>query len=92
MASYFGMRKVHVGRTKDGALRPMINNEFVFQTGMLDQVNDMTPGTIHDMASIYPLAVGKIGDAVDESKIIVSMTEVPSLKRIKALSNEQAFA
>ena len=27
-----------MGRTANGALRPMLNNEFVFQTGMLDQV------------------------------------------------------
>ena len=38
MASYFALRKSSMGRTADGALRPMLNNEFVFQTGMLDQV------------------------------------------------------
>lgn len=38
VASYFAMRKSSMGKTPDGGLRPMINNEFVFQTGMLDQV------------------------------------------------------
>lgn len=39
VTSYFGMRKSSMGKTPDGGLRPMINNEFVFQTGMLDQVS-----------------------------------------------------
>lgn len=37
VASYFAMRKASLGRTADGGLRPMLNNKFVFQTGMLDQ-------------------------------------------------------
>lgn len=35
--SYFGMRKISLGRDKDGYYRMMLNNEFVFQTGPLDQ-------------------------------------------------------
>lgn len=35
---YFAMRKSSMGRTADGGLRPLLNDEFVFQTGMLDQV------------------------------------------------------
>lgn len=39
VASYFAMRKSSMGRTADGGLRPLLNNKFIFQTGMLDQVN-----------------------------------------------------
>jgi hypothetical protein len=35
--SYFGMRKVSLGKDKDGFTRIMLNNEFVFQIGTLDQ-------------------------------------------------------
>ena len=35
--SYFGMRKVSLGKDKDGVLRLMLNNKFVFQIGFLDQ-------------------------------------------------------
>lgn len=35
--SYFGMRKISLARDKDGFYRMMLNNEFVFQTGPLDQ-------------------------------------------------------
>ncbi|MBO4730341.1 MAG: DUF5013 domain-containing protein [Bacteroidaceae bacterium] len=35
--SYFGMRKISLARDKDGYYRMMLNNEFVFQTGPLDQ-------------------------------------------------------
>ena len=36
---YVGMRKISLGRTHPhGHLRPMLNNEFVFQIGFLDQV------------------------------------------------------
>lgn len=38
VSSYFAMRKSSLGRAPDGGLRPMLNNAFVFQTGMLDQV------------------------------------------------------
>jgi hypothetical protein len=35
--SYFGMRKTSVGRDQDGVTRLLLNNEFVFQMGPLDQ-------------------------------------------------------
>ncbi len=35
--SYFGMRKASVGRDEDGVTRLLLNNEFVFQMGPLDQ-------------------------------------------------------
>jgi hypothetical protein len=35
--SYFGMRKISLGKDKDGLTRIMLNNEFVFQIGPLDQ-------------------------------------------------------
>jgi beta-galactosidase/beta-glucuronidase len=35
--SYFGMRKVSLGKDDKGILRPMLNNKFVFQIGVLDQ-------------------------------------------------------
>jgi hypothetical protein len=35
--SYFGMRKVSVAKDAAGILRPMINNKFVYQVGVLDQ-------------------------------------------------------
>ena len=34
--SYFGMRSIALGKV-DGVLRPMLNGEFVFQIGLLDQ-------------------------------------------------------
>ncbi|MHC4148423.1 MAG: sugar-binding domain-containing protein [Planctomycetota bacterium] len=37
VGSYFGMRKIALGRDKDGIMRMMLNNEFVFQFGLLDQ-------------------------------------------------------
>lgn len=47
--SYFGMRKISLGRDKDGFYRMMLNNEFVFQTGPLDQgywpESNLTPPT-----------------------------------------------
>ena len=47
--SYFGMRKISLGRDKDGYYRMMLNNEFVFQTGPLDQgywpESNLTPPT-----------------------------------------------
>ena len=39
--SYFAMRKSSLGRAPDGGLRPLLNNAFVFQTGMLDQVGHL---------------------------------------------------
>lgn len=35
--SYFGMRKIAMGKDDKGFLRPMLNNKFVFQVGPLDQ-------------------------------------------------------
>ena len=35
--SYFGMRKISLGKEEDGITRIMLNNKFVFQFGFLDQ-------------------------------------------------------
>ena len=35
--SYFGMRDISLGKDKNGLTRIMLNNEFVFQFGLLDQ-------------------------------------------------------
>lgn len=35
--SYFGMRKISIGKDEKGASRMMLNNEFLFQYGPLDQ-------------------------------------------------------
>jgi len=35
--SYFGMRKVEIGKGPDGKTRMLLNGEFVFQVGFLDQ-------------------------------------------------------
>ncbi len=35
--SYFGMRKISLGKDKDGITRMMLNNKFLFQFGPLDQ-------------------------------------------------------
>lgn len=37
VSSYFGMRKISVGTDKNGIRRMLLNNEFVFQFGPLDQ-------------------------------------------------------
>jgi hypothetical protein len=38
VASYVGMRKVSLGRVGPGGhLRPLLNNEFIFAIGFLDQ-------------------------------------------------------
>jgi len=37
VSSYFGMRKISLGKDKEGITRMMLNNEFVFQLGLLDQ-------------------------------------------------------
>jgi hypothetical protein len=37
VTSYFGMRKISTGKDDKGILRPMLNNKFVFQIGVLDQ-------------------------------------------------------
>ena len=38
--AYFGMRKISLGRVgKEKNLRPLLNDEFVFHIGMLDQVS-----------------------------------------------------
>ena len=40
VTGYMGMRKISLGRTwQDGQLRLMLNDEFVFQIGFLDQVS-----------------------------------------------------
>ena len=36
-SSYFAVRKISLGKTKDGILRLMLNDQFVFQHGPLDQ-------------------------------------------------------
>lgn len=49
VASYFGMRKIHIEKGEDGFYRMMLNNDFVFQTGPLDQgywpESNLTPPT-----------------------------------------------
>src|SRR5262249_9619211 len=35
--SYFGMRKIALGKDEKGITRMMLNNKFVFQVGVLDQ-------------------------------------------------------
>lgn len=49
VSSYFGMRKTSLARDKDGFYRLMLNNQFVFQTGPLDQgywpESNLTPPT-----------------------------------------------
>jgi hypothetical protein len=35
--SYFGMRKISIGKDDKGIIRPKLNNKFVFQAGPLDQ-------------------------------------------------------
>ena len=37
VTSYFGMRKISLGKDKKGVTRMMLNGEFVFQVGPLDQ-------------------------------------------------------
>ena len=37
VTSYFGMRKIAIGKCDDGFTRILLNNEFVFQIGFLDQ-------------------------------------------------------
>ena len=37
VGSYFGLRKIALGKDKQGVLRMMLNNQFVFQIGFLDQ-------------------------------------------------------
>ena len=37
VTSYFGMRKISLGKGKDGITRMMLNNKFLFQFGPLDQ-------------------------------------------------------
>lgn len=37
VASYFGMRKIALGKDGKGIPRPMLNGKFVFQSGLLDQ-------------------------------------------------------
>jgi hypothetical protein len=37
VASYFGMRKIALGKDEKGITRPMLNGKFIFQIGPLDQ-------------------------------------------------------
>ena len=37
VSSYFGMRKISIGKDESGFTRMLLNNEFVFQNGPLDQ-------------------------------------------------------
>jgi hypothetical protein len=37
VTSYFGMRKIALGKDEHGVTRPMLNGKFVFQVGPLDQ-------------------------------------------------------
>jgi hypothetical protein len=37
VSSYFGLRKIALGKDQDGITRLLLNNEFVFQLGPLDQ-------------------------------------------------------
>ena len=37
VTSYFGMRKIALGKDEKGIVRPMLNGKFVFQSGPLDQ-------------------------------------------------------
>jgi hypothetical protein len=37
VGSYFGMRKIVLGKDEKGFVRPMLNGKFVFQSGPLDQ-------------------------------------------------------
>lgn len=37
VSGYFGMRKISLGKDENGITRMMLNNEFVFQNGPLDQ-------------------------------------------------------
>ncbi len=55
MKSYVGMRKVSLGKVGPGNhLRPMLNNEFVFQLGFLDQVR-LLQMTLHCFIPKTPL-------------------------------------
>lgn len=54
VASYVGMRKISLGRVGPGnQLRPLLNNEFVFMIGFLDQVKGRMHacfGSTHDVS------------------------------------------
>jgi hypothetical protein len=61
ITSVAGMRKISIGKAKDGFTRMLLNNEFVFQNGPLDQGfwpdGIYTPPT--DEAMIYDLKIIK---------------------------------
>jgi len=61
ITSVAGMRKISLGKTKDGFTRMLLNNEFVFQNGPLDQGfwpdGLYTPPT--DEAMVYDLKMTK---------------------------------
>ena len=59
--SYFGMRKISLGKDENGFTRMMLNNEYVFQNGPLDQ--GFWPEGLHtppsDEAMKYDIEVSK---------------------------------
>jgi hypothetical protein len=61
ITSVAGMRKISIGKSKDGFTRMLLNNEFVFQNGPLDQGfwpdGLYTPPT--DAAMVYDLRITK---------------------------------
>ncbi len=68
VSSYFGMRKISMGRDKEGYMRILLNNEIIYQLGPLDQGywpdGILTPAS--DKALRYDIAyLKKIGANMD---------------------------
>ena len=68
VSSYFGMRKISMGRDKEGYMRILLNNEIIYQLGPLDQGywpdGILTPAS--DQALRYDIAyLKKIGANMD---------------------------
>jgi len=68
VSSYFGMRKISMGRDKEGYMRIFLNNEIIYQLGPLDQGywpdGLLTPAS--DQALRYDIAyLKKIGANMD---------------------------
>ena len=68
VSSYFGMRKISMGRDKEGYMRILLNNEIIYQLGPLDQGywpdGLLTPAS--DQALRYDIAyLKKIGANMD---------------------------
>ena len=61
VTSYTGIRKIAIGKTADGFTRMLLNNEFVFENGLLDQgfwpSGIYTPPT--EKAMVYDLEMTK---------------------------------